>query len=642
MRCSKILSSFLFALIILSLIASPQSQIFATSIHIASESETNSLVEEPYLSSYDNILNMLDELEKGDLEERCSLEELENLNLYIASLARQGILSGEEEDETLEDDIQELLSLEVNPYGYAYSIYGGGEYVMTPAILYGQGDIVLCKSFWKKTKHFVKKHKKAIIIGAVIVVAAAAVAAAGAAASAPESHKKRTDEELGDSSFTQAVLEEEISSLKEFIHEEHFFETNPKFSLEENGRVLGQALAHQGLENRAEYSSNPYLSELKTKVMDQAFLSSDAYPIPVENLGMDFRENAYQLRGERSLDLRYNDQAILDLGQVIELNPNNHRAYLERAIAYEELGDHERSLADYQQYTVKKSAPLGQAIDFGFAFARAVPRGVKESGRQLGTFASELITHPITTAGEVGKAFALLAKLAYSQEWATIAETLAPEVCELVEVWDTLSPTEQGDRSGFVFGKYGTDIVIPGTIGKLVPKGVRLVREITSARKILGTAKRTLAFETGQSASKLSAIGSVEEFLPEKVLSPLEAFKKMEATLTPYRKQYIPEAQARELIHQAGGRTFPRPVGIPENFRVKIADKSGGMKYVHPTIEETYVRVMPGKLHSPFPYQQKPYVSQMKNGKYLDNFGNIVDRASPEAHISLEEFIYKE
>ncbi|MES2200074.1 MAG: hypothetical protein V4489_07910 [Chlamydiota bacterium] len=54
---------------------------------------------------------------------------------------------------------------------------------------------------------------------------------------------------------------------------------------------------------------------------------------------------------------------------------------------------------------------------------------------------------------------------------------------------------------------------------------------------MLGTDKRTLAFETGQSAGKLSAIGSVEEFLPEKVLSPLEAFKKMEATLTPYRKQ---------------------------------------------------------------------------------------------------------
>ena len=122
MRYSKILSSFLFMLIILSLIVPPQSQIFATSIHLASESETNSLVEEHQYSSYDSILNLLDELEKGDLEERCSLDELEALNCYIASLARQGMLPSEE-DLALEEDIEELLSEESNSYRYAYSIY---------------------------------------------------------------------------------------------------------------------------------------------------------------------------------------------------------------------------------------------------------------------------------------------------------------------------------------------------------------------------------------------------------------------------------------------------------------------------------------------------------------------------------------
>ena len=42
------------------------------------------------------------------------------------------------------------------------------------------------------------------------------------------------------------------------------------------------------------------------------------------------------------------------------------------------------------------------------------------------------------------------------------------------------------------------------------------------------------------------------------------------------------------------------------------------MKYVHPTNKNTYVRVMPGKAHSPYPYQQKPYVSNVKNGEYWD------------------------
>ncbi len=111
---------------IFSLLLPTQSQIFATLIQIAdSEKESDSLVEGLQHSSYDNIINLLDELENGDLEERCSPDELEALNCYIASLARQGMLSSEE-DLTLEDDIQELLSIEPNPYGYAYSIYESG------------------------------------------------------------------------------------------------------------------------------------------------------------------------------------------------------------------------------------------------------------------------------------------------------------------------------------------------------------------------------------------------------------------------------------------------------------------------------------------------------------------------------------
>ena len=65
------------------------------------------------------------------------------------------------------------------------------------------------------------------------------------------------------------------------------------------------------------------------------------------------------------------------------------------------------------------------------------------------------------------------------------------------------------------------------------------------------------------------------------------------------------------------------------------------MKYVHPKNEETFVRVMPGVPHSPYPYQQKPYVIQMKNGKALDKFGNLVSGSDPEAHIPLEEYIYR-
>ena len=50
---------------------------------------------------------------------------------------------------------------------------------------------------------------------------------------------------------------------------------------------------------------------------------------------------------------------------------------------------------------------------------------------------------------------------------------------------------------------------------------------------------------------------------------------------------------------------------------------------------------MPGKPHSPLKHQQKPYVSQRVNGEALDKSGNIVPNKSPEAHIPIQEFIYK-
>ncbi|MGB7127743.1 MAG: hypothetical protein WBD50_01465, partial [Candidatus Rhabdochlamydia sp.] len=114
-----------------------------------------------------------------------------------------------------------------------------------------------------------------------------------------------------------------------------------------------------------------------------------------------------------------------------------------------------------------------------------------------------------------------------------------------------------------------------------------------------------------------------------------------EAFLEPYSKGFLPEMQCRELIHQTRVRTFPRPEGIPDNFRVRVTDKGAGMEYMHPTNTHISVRVMPGKPHSPNPSQQRPYVIQKKNGKVFNKEGCMVDPNAPEAHIPLDEFIYR-
>jgi len=91
-----------------------------------------------------------------------------------------------------------------------------------------------------------------------------------------------------------------------------------------------------------------------------------------------------------------------------------------------------------------------------------------------------------------------------------------------------------------------------------------------------------------------------------------------------------------------GFPTFPRPTGIPKNYRVQLSDKGAGMKYVHPENNHTYVRVMPGKPHSKYSHQRNPYVNHRVNGQSVDKFGNTVANDSIEAHIPINEFIFRE
>jgi len=129
--------------------------------------------------------------------------------------------------------------------------------------------------------------------------------------------------------------------------------------------------------------------------------------------------------------------------------------------------------------------------------------------------------------------------------------------------------------------------------------------------------------------------------LNKRNLETIRKIKAGEAFLKPYKGQYMPENAVRKILHQAEFKTFARPKGIPENFKLKLSNKGGGMKYVHPNTTFESVRVMPGKPYSPYPYQQKPYVIHIKNDMALDKFGKKVSSNLPEAHIPLEEFIYR-
>jgi tetratricopeptide (TPR) repeat protein len=603
----------------------------------------------------------------------------------------------EAEKAELERDIQEMLNSCSDFERISYFL-GSNEYSIVPAVYYYDGaHAVLCKSWihkqWDHVKHFARHHKTAMIVGAILVVAAvvviatvaitsstaAAAAAAAAASSDSDKHKSKAPEQ------SQTTIEEQVAVLKDTATENNVLPSlvqNDGIPDSEQGRVLGSILAHEAI-NETAYNTFPASSQIFDPisaghgVTDHAFSTEQSIHYlnkePSSNgLENHLSSDLFHQEGEQALKLGNYEQAIEHFDQAIAADSQNHDAYLQRATAYMELGEYNNSLRDYRTYSAHErpnQSFFSNTIDFGVGVAVGLPKGVGESGHQLLTFASEAATHPIDTTCNVCSAFSTLAKLAASREWEALSQSLAPEVCQLVSEWNSLSPREQGERAGYVFGKYGGDILIPGATAKVLSKGLNGAKELASVVKNLQTTEQTFALETlsqstrgpaafSESTATLGAAKSPflkledivvqsqnEAFLRGQGLWAWESFvkfRKAEVYLGQFQKQVLSENQIRVLIHETGIPTFPRPQGIPENYLVMLSDRGAGMKYVCPGDTGTYVRVMPGKPHSEYSYQQKPYVSNVKNGKFLDKFGHEVGRKDVEAHIPLNEFIFRD
>jgi tetratricopeptide (TPR) repeat protein len=529
-------------------------------------------------------------------------------------------------------------------------------------------------------------------------------ALAGVAAASSEKEKKKDSPEdpptsSNGSSHTLPTLkefiEQEKASFKSIAKQESLFETagSNGLSIEESGRTLGALFAHEGLEktNRAisnnatlahevnNLGSHTFFENYKTgQSLDQnhintrfktdySYLYQKGAPLP------DYTTLAYQMRGEKALQAGFYSQAVGDLSQAIHLNPEHPMPYLHRGVANLQLGQYDKAMEDYKNFELK-SPPIKNPFvlgEFALAFAKAVPRGAIDSGKALGGFVVDAVAHPIRTCEQTWDVLEQLASLARTSEWEAISEVLVPEIHELVTDWDTKSSTEKGDLSGYVVGKYGSDILIPGAAGKLLGKGVQGAEHLLSASRGLKTAKEIYLLEAAGAVGENLGLSMEEGIInasrgivtqtKEKqilknshskeithiiqdpsMLQSIELFKKAEEFLKSYNRQPLPEKRCRNLIHQTGIQTFPRPAGIPKDFKTMVTQRGAGIEYAHPKNPHVSVRVMPGKPHSPFANQQKPYVIHKKDGKALDKHGSFVSQDAAEAHIPFEEFIYRE
>ncbi|MEN9343990.1 MAG: hypothetical protein RLZZ453_777 [Chlamydiota bacterium] len=275
-------------------------------------------------TTYDEILQMLDNLESGLLESTYSPIDLERINLYLAIVAKEGILPNElNEEAVLQEDTYDLMCGEDNPFLLACN----PDYTYALVEDYAGYQIIQCGKIskaWHKTKKFVKKHKKSIIIGAALAVAAtvvialvaassagAAVAgAAGAAAAGADSfdskgHKSpphedpqelssNTIDDIPETPILKAAENEQFSFYKEFLIEDKtaYPEEPTEQSFLEKIRETGAHITHKAYDEITSLVSVvPELcAEVKTLV--SYYLPSSLIPShedaidPIENYEM--------------------------------------------------------------------------------------------------------------------------------------------------------------------------------------------------------------------------------------------------------------------------------------------------------------------------------------------------------------------
>jgi len=442
---------FILALILInttSLIASeiPHQTIIKSESYFANKGDIiNQLYNEDGLLMYDAIIQLIDEIEDGTIDDICTNEDWYKINHFLTFLAKQGILPNatEEEKAELEKDIDEILNPYDNRISFENASYIDGVKII-PAICYGQPEFVLCKSWFKKQcKHigkFVKKHKTAVIVGTVVVVAAVAVVATVAIASsaaaasaatvsaaetcAPETKNKEVQKTEPSQSTTTAYdpvlhqsFDNQVNEYKNTIVQNDFSSSlGQSFLNKENERIIGSSLAHTAIDNIPSYmpydNNNPIIIQGHGKT-DNVFSTNQSplyFDSNTSKSPNSIQENVFYLQGAQALRNNYYDQAIDSFGKAIEINPSNHNIYLDRAYAHLQNGQLDQSLNDYNKYQENEQKNLlSKGVDFikdsaifyyntRVAIEKGIAKGVVDSGKQLLSIAANAIEHPINTS----------------------------------------------------------------------------------------------------------------------------------------------------------------------------------------------------------------------------------------------------
>lgn len=352
-------------------------------------------------------------------------------------------------------------------------------------------------------------------------------------------------------------------------------------------------------------------------------------------------------RGEVSRELGLYQEAVSALTEAIKQDPENKEAYFSRASCYFEMGDYEKSIKDFINSGFSSNKINSEDFD-SLHFSTGLIKGTSYaalasledflpsvyssiSGITNGLWA--FVNSPVDCSIEMIDACKAIASLVSDNSAYENLRLLIPEIGQLAENWEKSSSFEKGELLGNIIGKYGTDIFLTGASIKTL-KAYRNLRKANDLMTLEGMAK----------AIKKDKLLDLSKNWQNQTKNAIESIKKDISGRDLYLKlrDITDENQLRKSLHKYGIETFARPKGVPKDWKISVSKNGKGMKYIHPENNQTYIRVMPADLNSPYPHKKIPHVSNMKNGEYLDKSGNIVNRKAPEAHIDYSEFIFRD
>lgn len=270
-----------------------------------------------------------------------------------------------------------------------------------------------------------------------------------------------------------------------------------------------------GIENSIDLHTDPttkkktinkrkYLNKPKENKIQNSHYSN--LKIPANPELPDWLINDYWLQeGIKCNDLFLHLEAIDFLSAVIERDKSNIDAYMERLHAYFEIGQLSLAIEDYKTIkklnSTKKSLlpnylslnlknkdylntvenKTGSLFDYSRGFCAGISRGSSDSIVEfvpstlscckgvlhcLWSFACS----PAEVSNDLIIGSYDLVEFLIQSTPKECLEVIVPELKDLFLNWNSFSKYDKGDKIGYVIGKYGIDILAPGTILKGIKK----------------------------------------------------------------------------------------------------------------------------------------------------------------------------